>query len=891
MTRLFYLFCAVILLASCQASSYTKSETAGQHDEAYYVSDYDEEHAPMLSSPLQGPLAAFNPQDPLSSISQQGSGYISESLRGYLTPSKSDKTYNQELAWVLNNFAGITDEILSEQAQQLVQPGDGSQPDIGDQIQQKLTGRTIDAAVAAAQGSGIRFLQNVELQYQLQKDQKPQYSARTIDVLYETPDLRHTAFAEGGLAREDDRTTMNLGVGYRHMNEAETWLYGVNAFYDRQWPYHHQRASLGLEMTSVDFGLFGNRYVPLSSWQDTRAGYQEKTLGGWDVGISGLIPYVDGLELTGTGYIWERYENLDNLEGVRLDAEYTVIPEITLGASVDQDSEGDTEQNLFVRYNFNAEKKARELKPKSVADLRLRAVNRENRLLVQERQKPSLRGTVVETVGANTLNGPDGSSSLEIGMHIPYGGVVTVSAAGGSYAELAFGDGGILRIGTASQVRIDIGLITLITGTMQYVSGSTNVLINVPGGTITLLGTDIDVVSNGSSSTVRVRDGSVDAEGTLGDTGDIIELDGSPAVLAQGSPEYQNHEQTVYDDLDSIDPVVLDISKAAPYIYEITIQQSPGTVGDPLVFALNFSKTVTLAGGVELDFMINGAPRTATYLSGNGSGTLLFTYTTVSADAGQDEAVIDMLSLNGGSVTSGSQHALTYVPQTTLPFSSGPIIAVDVPVTVSTTAPDPTNVSPIPFTLVFDEAVTGLLANELTVVNGTAGNLLTGDNITWTVDVTPTVQGTVSLQVPAGVAQSAGLEDNAQSNLVDLVYDTGAPSGYSVVFTTDPINAGNQNAAAFQMNAVEIGSTFEYEIDSSGGGATVTGSGTITTNPQNVTGINLSGLNDGTLTVSLTLTSPLSEVGPTVTDTVVKDLVAPLITLVTPPADGVYDDL
>lgn len=103
--------------------------------------------------------------------------------------------------------------------------------------------------------------------------------------------------------------------------------------------------------------------------------------------------------------------------------------------------------------------------------------------------------------------------------------------------------------------------------------------------------------------------------------------------------------------------------------------------------------------------------------------------------------------------------------------------------------------------------------------------------------------------------------------------DTTAPSGYSVVFTTDPISDANASAAAFQFSGAEVGCTFNYTITSSGGGTPVTGSGTISSASQSVTGINVSGLADGTLTVSATLTDAANNTGSAATDTVVKAFV------------------
>ncbi|MEM6539987.1 MAG: gliding motility-associated C-terminal domain-containing protein, partial [Bacteroidota bacterium] len=71
----------------------------------------------------------------------------------------------------------------------------------------------------------------------------------------------------------------------------------------------------------------------------------------------------------------------------------------------------------------------------------------------------------------------------------------------------------------------------------------------------------------------------------------------------------------------------------------------------------------------------------------------------------------------------------------------------------------------------------------------------------------------------------------------------------------DPIIAANEGAISFTFAAAEVGATYNYSFSSSGGGTPVTGSGTIVSATDQITGIDLSGLADGTVTLSVTLTN------------------------------------
>ena len=52
---------------------------------------------------------------------------------------------------------------------------------------------------------------------------------------------------------------------------------------------------------------------------------------------------------------------------------------------------------------------------------------------------------------------------------------------------------------------------------------------------------------------------------------------------------------------------------------------------------------------------------------------------------------------------------------------------------------------------------------------------------------------------------------------------------------------------SFTFAGAEVGTTYNYTLTSSGGGTPLTGSGTITSATQQVTGVTTFGLNEGTL--------------------------------------------
>lgn len=148
-----------------------------------------------------------------------------------------------------------------------------------------------------------------------------------------------------------------------------------------------------------------------------------------------------------------------------------------------------------------------------------------------------------------------------------------------------------------------------------------------------------------------------------------------------------------------------------------------------------------------------------------------------------------------------------------------------------------------------DEDTDGVEVNTLTLNGGT----ITNDD----------VNATITLP-------NIGNTDNV---LVDAV----APSGYAVSIDQDPIDASNESGVSFTFTGAEVGADYIYTFSSSGGGTNVTGSGIITTATDQISGIDLSGLNGGTISLSVSLIDNTGHSGPLVLATTTKILNDPPI--------------
>jgi large repetitive protein len=138
------------------------------------------------------------------------------------------------------------------------------------------------------------------------------------------------------------------------------------------------------------------------------------------------------------------------------------------------------------------------------------------------------------------------------------------------------------------------------------------------------------------------------------------------------------------------------------------------------------------------------------------------------------------------------------------------------------------------------------------------------------INVSSLTDGTLTFSVTLTNGVGAGQPASA-TNTLDRV----APSGYSITADQTELSSTTATSAGFTFAGAEVGATYDYIVSSNGGGTPITGSGIITSVTQDVTGINVSSLTDGTLIYYVTLTDPAGNVGTSAIASTVLDRVAP----------------
>ncbi|WP_101749394.1 gliding motility-associated C-terminal domain-containing protein [Flagellimonas pacifica] len=125
-------------------------------------------------------------------------------------------------------------------------------------------------------------------------------------------------------------------------------------------------------------------------------------------------------------------------------------------------------------------------------------------------------------------------------------------------------------------------------------------------------------------------------------------------------------------------------------------------------------------------------------------------------------------------------------------------------------------------------------------------------------------------EITLRATDSGGTTDQTITVKVTNVDDT-PPSGYTVSINQSDIDTSNEGAISFTFASAEIGATYNYTFSSDGGGTNVTGTGTIVSATDQISNIDLSGLGDGTITLSVTLTDTNNNEGTAATDSVTKE--------------------
>ena len=185
------------------------------------------------------------------------------------------------------------------------------------QVVDSLKNKAINATESYVEKASLKGLNSIfdkaELNMEF-NDGSPEFELGALKA-YDEANPNAFLFNQIGINRFDDRTTLNLGLGYRMLNADQTWMGGVNAFYDQEFPDDHKRSSIGVELVSSAVQLRANKYHAITGFITDKSGTDQSALDGDDISLKLALPYMPGAFFEYTKYKWEGVEGATDAKG------------------------------------------------------------------------------------------------------------------------------------------------------------------------------------------------------------------------------------------------------------------------------------------------------------------------------------------------------------------------------------------------------------------------------------------------------------------------------------------------------------------------------------------------------------------------------------------------
>ena len=180
-----------------------------------------------------------------------------------------------------------------------------------------VTGKVINAAESVIESASLEGLNSIFDKAELNAEfngSSPEFELGVLKA-YGENNADSFIFNQIGINRFDGRTTLNLGLGYRMLNADQTWMGGINGFYDQEFPDNHKRSSVGIELVSSAVQLRANKYNAITGFIKDKSGTDQSALDGEDISLKVALPYLPGAFFDYTKYKWKGVEGAKDAKG------------------------------------------------------------------------------------------------------------------------------------------------------------------------------------------------------------------------------------------------------------------------------------------------------------------------------------------------------------------------------------------------------------------------------------------------------------------------------------------------------------------------------------------------------------------------------------------------
>ena len=147
------------------------------------------------------------------------------------------------------------------------------------------------------------------------KSKKPRYFITNVKG-FEPSDNGHAqTFMQTSIGNANSRAVLNIGLGRRYLSDDESMITGLNAFFDYDPKYGHQRASVGAELKASAVELTANSYKALTKWKSGKNSNQERALDGYEVELGAQIPYMPNAKFYVKNWKWQGENGVADTKG------------------------------------------------------------------------------------------------------------------------------------------------------------------------------------------------------------------------------------------------------------------------------------------------------------------------------------------------------------------------------------------------------------------------------------------------------------------------------------------------------------------------------------------------------------------------------------------------
>jgi hypothetical protein len=150
----------------------------------------------------------------------------------------------------------------------------------------------------------------------------PEISIQTLQPIFDRNN-ELTFFQGSFFMHDEDRETLNLGIGTRILTEDENFILGFNTFYDNEFDYGHKRFGWGTEIKSSILELNTNTYYAHSGTNIGKNNVEETALDGYDIEIGSHAPFIPSLRFY-TKFLRFDVPNGQDIQGLEYKSEFAV---------------------------------------------------------------------------------------------------------------------------------------------------------------------------------------------------------------------------------------------------------------------------------------------------------------------------------------------------------------------------------------------------------------------------------------------------------------------------------------------------------------------------------------------------------------------------------------